>query len=72
MMWSKAPDMRVLLATSVNLDLMLERDSWRAEAEAIAEASVDGRLQAHACGSSITDEAALPSVHGPCFECATG
>jgi predicted nucleic acid-binding protein len=47
--------MRVLLDTNVILDLMLERDPWRAEAEAIAEAGADGRLQAHACASSITD-----------------
>src|SRR5690242_8721350 len=51
----EAPEMRVLLDTNVILDLMLERDPWRAEAEAIAEADVDGRLQAHACASSITD-----------------
>lgn len=47
--------MRVLLDTNVILDLMLERDPWRAEAEAIAEAGADGHLQAHACASSITD-----------------
>jgi predicted nucleic acid-binding protein len=47
--------MRVLLDTNVILDLMLERGPWRAEAEAIAEADADGRLQAHACAASITD-----------------
>ena len=33
----------------------LEREPWRAEAEAIAEAGADGRIQAYACASSITD-----------------
>jgi predicted nucleic acid-binding protein len=47
--------MNVLLDTNVILDLMLERDPWRAEAEAIAEAGDDGRLQFHACASAITD-----------------
>ena len=47
--------MRVLLDTNVILDLLLERDPWRAEAEAIAEAGADGRLEAHVCASSITD-----------------
>jgi predicted nucleic acid-binding protein len=47
--------MRVLLDTNVILDLMLEREPWRAEAAAIAEAGADGRLYAHACASSITD-----------------
>src|SRR3954451_14843739 len=51
----EAPEMRVLLDTNVILDLMLERDPWRAEAEAIAQADADGRLQTHACASSITD-----------------
>jgi predicted nucleic acid-binding protein len=41
--------MRVLLDTNVILDLMLEREPWRAEAGA------DARLQAHVCASSITD-----------------
>jgi predicted nucleic acid-binding protein len=47
--------MRALLDTNVILDLMLEREPWRAEAEAIAEAGADGRLQAHVCASAITD-----------------
>jgi predicted nucleic acid-binding protein len=47
--------MKVLLDTNVVLDLMLERDPWRAEAEAIAQASADGHLHAHVCASSITD-----------------
>ena len=47
--------MKVLLDTNVVLDLMLERDPWRAEAEAIAQAGADGRLQAYICASSITD-----------------
>ena len=37
--------MKVLLDTNVVLDLMLERDSCRAEAEAVAQAGADGRLQ---------------------------
>jgi predicted nucleic acid-binding protein len=47
--------MKVLLDTNVVLDLMLEREPWRAEAEAIAQAGADGHLQAHVCASSITD-----------------
>jgi predicted nucleic acid-binding protein len=47
--------MMVLLDTNVILDLMLERDPWRAEAEAIAQAGADGHLQAHVCASAITD-----------------
>jgi predicted nucleic acid-binding protein len=47
--------MRALLDTNVVLDLLLEREPWRAEAEAIADAGANGRLQAHACASSITD-----------------
>ena len=46
--------MKVLLDTNVVLDLMLERDPWY-EAEAIAEADADGRLQSHVCASAITD-----------------
>ncbi len=47
--------MRVLLDTNVILDLLLEREPWRAEAMAIAEASADGRIQPHVSASSITD-----------------
>jgi predicted nucleic acid-binding protein len=47
--------MKVLLDTNVILDLVLEREPWRAAAEAIAQAGADGRLQAHVCASSITD-----------------
>ena len=47
--------MKVLLDTNVVLDLMLERDPWRAEAEAIAQADVDGRIQSHVSASAITD-----------------
>jgi predicted nucleic acid-binding protein len=47
--------MRVLLDTNIVLDLLLEREPWRAEAGAIAEASADGRIEAHVCASSITD-----------------
>lgn len=47
--------MKVLLDTNVVLDLLLERDPWRVQAEAIAEAGADGRLQPHVSVSSITD-----------------
>jgi predicted nucleic acid-binding protein len=47
--------MRTLLDTNIVLDLLLEREPWRAEAEAIAGASADGRIEAHICASSITD-----------------
>jgi predicted nucleic acid-binding protein len=47
--------MKVLLDTHVVLDLMLERDPWRVEAEAIAQADADGRIQSHVCASAITD-----------------
>jgi predicted nucleic acid-binding protein len=46
---------KVLLDTNVVLDLMLEREPWRAAAVAIAQADADGHLQAHVCASSITD-----------------
>src|SRR5437879_9182122 len=47
--------MKVLPDTKVVLDLVLERDPWRAEAEAIAQAGAEGHLQAHIGASSITD-----------------
>ena len=47
--------MKALLDTNVVLDLMLAREPWREEAEAIAQAAADGCLQAHVCASSITD-----------------
>ena len=47
--------MKVLLDTNVVLDLLLERDPWRVQAEAIARAGADGRLQPHVSASSITD-----------------
>ena len=47
--------MKTLLDTNVLLDLLLEREPWRAEAVAIAEASADGRIEAYVCASSITD-----------------
>ena len=47
--------MKVLLDTNVVLDLLLERDPWRVDAEAIAQASSDGRLQSHVSASTITD-----------------
>jgi predicted nucleic acid-binding protein len=47
--------MKVLLDTNVVLDLLLERDPWRIEAVAIAQAGADGRLQAYVTASSLTD-----------------
>jgi predicted nucleic acid-binding protein len=47
--------MKVLLDTNVVLDLMLEREPWRQEAEAIAQADANQRLQSHVCASAITD-----------------
>ena len=47
--------MNVLLDTNIILDLMLERDPWRVEADGIAEAGADGHLQSHVCASAITD-----------------
>jgi predicted nucleic acid-binding protein len=47
--------MRVLLDTNVILDLLLVREPWRVEAEAIAQAAADGRIVAYAGASSITD-----------------
>ena len=47
--------MKVLLDTNVILDFLLERDPWRTEAEAVVRAVADGRLQAHASASCVTD-----------------
>ncbi|MFO0887785.1 MAG: PIN domain-containing protein [Isosphaeraceae bacterium] len=47
--------MKVLLDTNVVLDLLLAREPWRVEAEAIAQAAADGRILAHVGASSITD-----------------
>src|SRR4051812_45087241 len=47
--------MRVLLDTNVVLDLLLVREPWRIQAEAIAQAGADGRIVAHVGASSITD-----------------
>jgi predicted nucleic acid-binding protein len=47
--------MKVMLDTNIILDLMLERDPWRAEAEEIAGAADDGRIECHVCASAITD-----------------
>src|SRR4051812_11293228 len=51
----KAPALKVLLDTNVVLDLLLVREPWRTEAEAIARAGADGRIVAHVGASSITD-----------------
>jgi predicted nucleic acid-binding protein len=47
--------MRILLDTNVVLDVMLEREPWRGEAEAIANADADGFRKSHLCASAITD-----------------
>lgn len=47
--------MRILLDTNVVLDLLLEREPWRLEAEAIAEAGADGGVEVYVCASAITD-----------------
>ncbi len=47
--------MKVLLDTNVVLDLLLVREPWRIEAEAIAQAGADGLILAHVGASSITD-----------------
>jgi predicted nucleic acid-binding protein len=47
--------MNVLLDTNVVLDLLLVREPWRIEAEAVAGAAADGRIVAHVGASSITD-----------------
>jgi predicted nucleic acid-binding protein len=47
--------MKVLLDTNVVLELLLVREPWRIEAEAIAQAGADGRILAHVGASSITD-----------------
>ena len=47
--------MRVLLDTNVVLDVLLQRGEWLADAEAIWQASIDGRLHACIGASSLTD-----------------
>jgi predicted nucleic acid-binding protein len=47
--------MKVLLDTNVVLDLLLAREPWRIEAEAIAHAGADGQILAHVGASSISD-----------------
>ena len=47
--------MRVLLDTNVVLDVLLRRGQWLAEAEAIWQANLDGRLTACLVASSLTD-----------------
>ena len=47
--------MRVLLDTNVLLDLLLQRDPWAAEAEAIRLADTEGDLAIHVSASSLTD-----------------
>src|SRR5260370_42494702 len=47
--------MKVLLDTNVVLDVLLQRGQWLAEAEAIWQASMDGRLVPCISASSLTD-----------------
>jgi predicted nucleic acid-binding protein len=47
--------MKVLLDTNVVLDVLLRRGEWLAEAEAIWQASLDGRLESCITASSLTD-----------------
>jgi len=47
--------MKVLLDTNVVRDLLLVREPWRIEAEAIAQAGADVLILAHVGASSITD-----------------
>lgn len=46
---------RVLLDTNVVLDVLLGREPWRVEAEAIWKAHHDGRIAAYVTASSVTD-----------------
>ena len=47
--------MKVLLDTNAVLDLMLECEPWRGEAEAVAQADAEGRIRSYVCASAITD-----------------
>ena len=47
--------MKVLLDTNVVLDLLLVREPWQIEAEAVAQAGADGLSLAHVGASSFTD-----------------
>jgi len=46
---------KVLLDTNVVLDVLLQRGPWLAGAEAIWQASIDGRLESCITASSLTD-----------------
>ncbi|MCY2995883.1 MAG: PIN domain-containing protein [Planctomycetota bacterium] len=46
---------RVLLDTNIVLDALLDRAPWNADARAIWEAQLGGRLAAHVTASSLTD-----------------
>lgn len=47
--------MRVLLDTNVVLDVLLRRGEWLADAEAVWQATAEGRLTACITASSLTD-----------------
>ena len=47
--------MKVLLDTNVVLDVLLKRGEWLVEAEAVWQASLDGRLESCITASSLTD-----------------
>jgi predicted nucleic acid-binding protein len=47
--------MKVLLDVNIVLDVLLQRQPWLADAEAIWDAASDGRLNCCLCGSSLTD-----------------
>jgi predicted nucleic acid-binding protein len=46
---------RILLDTNVVLDALLSRTPWNAEAEAIFEANLNGRVAAHFTATSLTN-----------------
>jgi predicted nucleic acid-binding protein len=47
--------MKVLLDVNVVLDVLLQRQQWLADAQAIWDAAGDGRLECCLCASSLTD-----------------
>ena len=47
--------MRVLLDTNVVLDVLLKRDPWLKEAQALWQANDDGRLVGYISASTLTD-----------------
>lgn len=47
--------MRVLLDTNIILDVLLRREPWRAEADALWQANDIGRLTAYLTATTLTD-----------------